>query len=267
MEYSPFMSTFVVLGILIVLTLFGSIAMKTLMEKRRIERARLLVDLHDDLTNMQSALALIPEVYLDTPSKIFILKRLMQLIDQVQETGNISESLSELNQDLSIQLEKALHIKDDSVKRLSQWVKIKDPESAHEIQSLVKFLHKQIIISVKTGLIPRAHGSRVVKNLKVIMHRIILDLNYSLASNYLKTNKLRPALGKLRAALSTTTRGPIKQYLKTQKEQLEKLITQTESKIINSRKKTNKTTANKLATGMDKIQEDDDWDNKKNLYD
>ncbi len=261
------MDTFIVLGVLIALTLIGSLLMKGYLEKRRIERARSLVAIHDDLTNMQNALSLIPEVYLDTPSKIFILKRLMQLIDQVQQTGNVSESLSARNQELSIQLEKTQHIKDDSVKRIGQWVSIKDPESAHEIRSLVKFLHKQIILSVKIGLIPQAHGSRVVKNLTVIMHRIILDLNYSLASQYLKVNKLRPALGKLRMALTAATRSPIKQYLKKQKEQLEKQIKQTESKIVSTRKKINKATANKLANGMDNIQKDGDWGAKKNIYD
>ena len=63
------------------------------------------------------------------------------------------------------------------------------------------------------------------------------------------------------------TRSPIKQYLKTQNEELGKLINETESKINESRKKSAQASANKLAEGMDKINDDDNWENKKNMYD
>jgi len=261
------MTTFVVLGVLILATLVGSIAMKSYLEKRRIERARLLVELHDDLRRMQSALAVVPQVYLDTPTKLFMIKRLMQIIDQVQAAGNETESLTEMHQDLQTQLEATIHAKDDSVERLAKWTKIDNADMAHEIRSLIKYLHGQIVSAVKLGLIPRAHGSRVVKNLKVITYRIGLDLNYTLARHALKLNKHRPALGKLRVALSITLKSPIKQYLKPQKETLEKLIKQTEARIENQSKEKNKATANKLASGVDKIKEDDDLEQKRNLYD
>ncbi len=261
------MVTFIVLGVLILATLVGSIAMKSYMEKRRIERARMLVDLHDDLRRMQNALVVIPQVYIDTPTKLFMIKRLMQLIEQVQGAGNETNSLSALHQDLNTQLEKAINAKDDSVDRLSKWTQIDNADTAHEMKTLIKYLHSQIISAVKAGLIPRAHGSRVVKNLKVMAHRVGLDLNYSLARSALKMNKHRPALGKLRVALSIALKSPIKQYLKPQRELLEKLIKQTEAKIDDTRNKGNQTSVNKLASGVDKINQDEELDNKKNLYD
>jgi hypothetical protein len=261
------MDTLIVLGVLVIITLVGSIAIKTQMEKRRILRARLLVDLHDDLRRMQSALAVIPEVYLDIPTKLFMIKRLMQLVNQVQETGSPSESLTSLHSDLQEQLDKTLEAKDDSAARLAKWTRIDSADAAHEIRILIKYLHGQILSTVKTGLVPRAHGSRVVKNLKIMIHRIALDLNYTMARSYLKANKPRPALGKLRVALGVTLKSPIKQYLKTQHSELEKLIEQTEKKIINQRKQANKTTEDKLAKGLDKMQEEEDRDTKKNIYD
>ena len=261
------MITFIILGALILATLVGGIALKNQLEKRRIERARLLVDLHDDLRRMQSALAVIPHVYLDTPTKLFMIKRLMQIIEQVQEAGNETSGLSDMHQELQNQLESTIQTKDDSVARLAKWTPIDTADLAHEIKSLVKYLHGQIITAVKLGLIPRAHGSRVVKNLKVVTYRIGLDLNYTLARQALKLNKYRPALGKLRVALSIALKSPIKQYLKPQKETLEKLIEQTESKIERQREEKSKATTNKLASGVEKIKVEDDWEQKKNLYD
>jgi hypothetical protein len=261
------MTTFVILGVLILATLVGSLAMKSYLEKRRIERARLLVDLHDDLRRMQSALAVVPQAYLDAPTKLFIIKRLMLIIDQVQEAGNETNHLQELHQDLTNQLTAATQAKDDSIERLGKWTKIDNPDTAHEIKSLIKYLHGQILSSVKLGLISKGHASRVVKNLKVITYRIGLDLNYTLARQALKLNKYRPALGKLRVALSITLKSPIKQHLKSQKETLEKLIAQTEAKIAKIRKEAEKSTVNKLASGVDKIKADDDLEQKKNLYD
>lgn len=256
-----------VIGVLIVLTLVGSIFFKSYIEKKRIERARKLVDLHDDLRRMQNAMGTIPEIYMDTPTKIFIIKRLMQLIDQVEEVGNESDSLSNLRQELESRLEKAMAAKDDSVKRLSQWSKINHPDAAHEVKNLCKYLHGQIISSVKGGLIPRAHGSRVVKNLKMMMHRIALDLNFNLASAALKSGKLRPALGKLRVAKGLVIKSPIKQHLNAQKEQIEKLIESTERRLSQQRKEQASTSVNKLASGVDKMEEEEAWDNKKNIYD
>jgi len=261
------MDMLAVIGVLMVLTLVSSVFLKSYLEKKKIERARMLVDLHDDLRRMQNALAIIPEIYLDIPTKIFMIKRLIQLIDAVEEIGNESQSLNMLKMDLEAQLAKTLQSKDDSVKRLSTWTKIEHPDTAQEIRTLTKFLHKQILSSVKSGLVPRAHGARVVKNLKVVMHRIALDLNYTLATSALKMNKLRPALGKLRVAKGLLTKSPIKQHLKNQKDELDALIEKTERRLVSQRKANAATTENKLASGMDKIQEEEAWDSKKNLYD
>ena len=261
------MDMLAVVGVLIVLTLVSSVFLKTYLDKKKIERARQLVDLHDDLRRMQNALAIIPEVYLDVPTKIFMIKRIIQLIDAVEEVGNESDSLNMLKMDLESQLAKILQTKDDSVKRLSQWTKIEHPDTAHEIRSMTKFLHNQILKCVKSGLVPRAHGARVVKNLKVIMHRIAIDLNFTIAASALKMNKLRPALGKLKVARGLVIKSPIKQHLKKQKEELEALIEKTEKRLIEKRKENAATTSNKLASGMDKIEEEEAWDSKKNIYD
>ena len=261
------MDSMLIFGVLILLTLVTSVFLKSYLEKKRIARAREMVDLHDDLRRMQNAMAIIPDLYLDVPSKIFMIKRIMQLVDKVQEVGNESDSLKMLNQDLQGQLSKILNSKDDSVKRLSQWGKINDPDTAHEIRTVSKFLHGQVLLCVKTSLVPRSHGSRVVKNLKIIMHRVALDLNYNLARNAMKANKLRPALGKLKVAKGLLLKSPIKQHLKTQLAELETLIEKTEKKIVAQRKASSEATANKLSSGMDKIEEEEAWDNKKNIYD
>lgn len=254
-------------GVLMVATLVGSIFLKSYLDKQKIERARQLVDLHDDLRRMQNALAMIPDAYLDVPTKIFMVKRIIQLIDAVQEVGNESEGLNILKMDLEGQLAKILQTKDDSVKRLSQWTKIEHPDTAHEIRTLTKFLHGQILNTVKSGLIPRAHGARVVKNLKVIMYRISVDLNYTLAAAALKMNKLRPALGKLRVVKGLILKSPIKQHLKSQQDQINALIEKTEAKIIQEREANAATTSNKLASGVEKIEEEEAWESKKNIYD
>ncbi len=260
------MDSFVIFGTLITLTLVGSIFLKSYLEKKRIERARELVDLHDDLRRMQNAMAMIPDLYLDIPTKIFMIKRIIQLIEKVQEVGNETEGLTILSQDLEGKLAKTLNSKDDSVKRLSQWGKIDNPDTAHEVRSMAKYLHGQILKCVKSNLVPRAHGARVVKNLKVIMHRIGLDLNYNLAKNALRAKKMRPALGKLKMAKSLLLKSPIKQHLKSQLTELESLISKTEKTLVEARKASAQATANKLSSGMDKMEEDEAWDNKKNLY-
>ncbi len=256
-----------IFGVLILLTLVGSVFLKSYLDKKRIERAREMVTLHDDLRRMQNAMSIIPDIYLDVPTKIFIIKRIMQLVDKVQSISNESESLQMLNQDLQGQLDKVLNSKDDSVKRLSQWGPTNNPDTAHEIRSASKYLHGQILVCVKTNLVPRAHGSRVVKNLKVIMYRIALDLNYNLARSAMKDNKLRPALAKIKTAKSLLLKSPIKQHLKTQLTELESLIDKIEKKIASQRKARSEVSANKLASGMDKIEEDEAWDNKKNFHD
>ena len=261
------MDTMIVLGVLIVLTLVCSVAVKSYLDKKQIERARGLVDLHDDLRRMQNAMAIIPDLYLDTPTKIFIIKRIMQLVLKVQEVGNESDSLKMLHTDLEGQLAKIINSKDDSVKRLSQWAKIENPDAAHEIRTMAKLLHTQILSCVKSGLIPRAHGSRVVKNLKIVMYRISLDLNYNLAQQSMKLKKYRPALGKLRVAKGLIVKSPIKQYLKTQGEQVDALITQVEAKMLAIRKAESKNKPDALSSGMDKIEEEEAWEAKKNDYD
>lgn len=260
------MDSLIIVAVLITITVVGSAFLKSYLDKKRIERARELVDVHDDLRRMQNAMAIIPDLYLDIPTKIFMIKRIIQLVNKVQEIGNESESLKLLSIDLESQLVKIMNSKDDSIKRLSKWGAIEHPDTAHEIRTLTKYLHSQIVSCVKNGLIPRSHGARVVKNLKVVMYRITLDLNYNLARSAMRTNKLRPALGKLKNARAALLKTPIKQHLKTQLEELETLIEKTERKLVAQRKASQAQTANKLSSGMDKIEEEEAWDSKKNIY-
>jgi len=112
------MDSIIVLGTLLLVTLVSSIFIKGYLDKRRIEKAREIVDLHDDLRRMQNAMAVIPSIYLDVPTRIFMLKRTMQLVSKLLEGSSDNHNLNALYQDMESQLEKALTQKDDSVKRL-----------------------------------------------------------------------------------------------------------------------------------------------------
>jgi hypothetical protein len=261
------MDSTLIFAVLIVIVIMGSFFLKSYLDKKRLARAREMVDLHDDLRRMQNAMAIIPDLYLDMPTKVFMIKRIIQLVSKIQQTGNESESLKMQAADLDSQLAEIVKRKDDDVKRLSQWGKIDDPDTAHEIRNMAKYLHSQILVCVKSHLLPRSHGSRVVKNLKIIMHRVALDLNYNIAKNAIRANKLRPALGKLKLARGLLLKSPIKQHLKTQIIDIETLIEKTEKMLVAARKTSTEATANKLASGVDKIDEDDAWDSKKNMYD
>ena len=261
------MDSLIILGTLLVVTLVSSIFIKNYIEKRRIEKARELVDLHDDLRRMQNAMHIIPSVYFDLPTRIFMLKRTMQLIAKVLEYGQENQNLKALYQEMEIQLEKTLEKKDDSVKRLNVRSKVEDPDTAHEIRQMVKFLHEQILKSVKSGLIPKAHGSRVVKNLKIIMQRTVMDMNYNLARSFAANKKLGAALSKFKVTLSLILKSPIKQSLAPFKEDLERTIKKVEERLYEERRKASQASANKLATGVDKIQQEEEWEIKKNYID
>lgn len=261
------MDSLIILGTLLVVTLVSSIFIKNFLEKRRIEKARELVDLHDDLRRMQNAMHVIPVVYFDVPTRIFMLKRTMQLISKILEYGKDNSALNALYQEMEVQLEKTLEQKDDSVKRLNKRSKIEDQDTAHEIRTVVKFLHDQILKSVKGGLIPKAHGSRVVKNLKIIMQRTVIDMNYNMAKQFIQGDKLAAALSKLKVTLSLVLKSPMKQSMAKFKEELERNIQAVEKKLYAERRKASERSANKLATGVDKIKEEEDWESKKNIYD
>lgn len=261
------MDSLIIIGTLMVVTLVSSIFIKNYLEKRRIEKARELVDLHDDLRRMQNAMGGVPSIYFDIPTRIFMLKRTMQLIAKVLEYGQDNQNLNALYQEMEVQLEKTLEQKDDTVKRFNKRSKIDDPDTAHEVRQMVKFLHDQILKSVKSGLIPKAHGSRVVKNLKVVMQRTVIDLNYNISQSLLRNKKLAAALSKLKVTLALVIKSPLKQSLTPLKDELEKTIKQVEKKLFQDRKKTSKTSSNKLSSGMDKIKEEEEWESKKNIYD
>jgi hypothetical protein len=261
------MDSTLIFAALIFILIMASFFIKAYLDTKRLARARKMVDLHDDLRRMQNAMAIIPDLYLDAPTKIFMIKRIIQLIVHIQEIGNESESLKKQTLDLESQMSKIAQSKDNSLERLSQWSKIDDPDTAHEIRNMAKYLHSQILVCVKSHLLPRAHGSNVVKNLKVIMHRVALDLNYNIAKDAIKVNKLGLALGKLKVAKGLLLKSPIKQNLTVQLEALEILIEKIETRLLAARKASSEATVNKLASGVDEIEEQEAWDGKKNMYD
>lgn len=261
------MDSIIVTGALITFVLLGGLFLKGYLDKRRIEKAREMMDLNDDLRRMQNAMAVIPSIYFDVPTRIFMLKRTMQLISKILETNTDHQTLNTLYQEMEIQLDNTLKQKDDSVKRLAKRGKIDNPDTAHEIRTMVKYLHDQIIKSVKNGLIPKAHGSRVVKNLKIIMQRTIIDMNYNMAQGILRTKKLRPALSKFKLTLGLVIKSPLKQYLTPLKDELEKTIAKLENQLSIDRKKSSERSAGQLSSGMNKIQEEENWEVKKNIYD
>lgn len=261
------MDSMIIVGTLLVVTLISSIFIKGYLDKRRIEKAREIVDLNDDLRRMQNAMAVIPNLYFDIPTRVFMLKRTMYLIHKLLELNKDNQNLTNLHEDMEEQLQKTLTLKDDSIKRLGKRGKVEDPDTAHEIRTMVKFLHDQTLKSVKSGLIPKPHGSRVVKNLKIIMQRTVIDMNYNMAQGILRAQKLRPALSKLKLTLGLVIKSPLKQYLTPLKEELENSIKEVEEKLSIERKKSNDRSAGKLASGVDKIKEEEDWETKKNIYD
>lgn len=261
------METMVILGVVLVAALVGSIFIKSYLEKKRIEQARKLVDLHDDLKRMQNAFSIIPEIYIDKPTKVFMIRRLMQLLSQVQEAGNESEGINIQLQELEFELDKVQQKPDDSVKRLGQCSKVSNADTAHEVKMAVKFLHTQMLTSVKSGLIPKSYGARIAKNLQVMASRLGLDLNYNMAKAAIQMKKWRPALGKLRMTKSIILKSPIKQYLEQQKKEVDTLISKTEAKLNETRIQNQANTQNKLAAGVEKIQEEESWEGKKNIYD
>ena len=255
-------------GALLIILVVAALLTKTYLEKRRIEQARLLVDLQDSLRRMQNASSAFPEVYLDKPTKVFIYKRLIQLSQAIAEVDQAEAAgMGAMETDFSSKMEAARNTPDDSVKRLSKWASIPHPDTAHELRRLVQFLHQEVIDSTKSGLIPKAHAKRVIKNLKITASRIPLDLNFSIAKGAFKTKQYRQALGKLRVAQGVIKRSPVRQYLKKQAGQIEELMKKTDEALAIAAEKNKAKTANSLAAGMDKMAEDEQWEQKKNYFD
>ena len=259
-------SSLAIIGILTMATLVVAIFVKSYLDKKRIENAREMVELQDDLRRMQTAMTIIPDLYFDVPTKIFMFKRVMQLASKLQELTGEDASLNMLMGTMQEQLQKVQGSKDNRAARLAQWSKINNPDIAHEARSMIKFLHGQMVISVKNSLIPKALGTRVVANLKIMAPRLAMDLNYNIAQGSLKLKKYRPALGKLRTAKALIHKSNIKQHMKRQQAEIEELIKTTEAHLNAKRKKAQAQNVNKLADGVEDMNEKDQWDQKKNLY-
>lgn len=259
-------SSIAIIGILMMAALVVSIFIKSYLDKKRIANAREMVELQDDLRRMQAAMSIIPDLYFDVPTKIFMFKRVIQLASKLQEFTGEDAKLNILMGTMQEQLQKIQGSKDNRAARLTQWSKINNPDTAHEARSMIKFLHGQMVIAVKSSLIPKALGTRVVANLKIMTPRLAMDLNYNLAQGALKLKKYRPALGKLRVTKTLLLKSNIKQHMKKQLTELDELIKSTETHLNAKRKKAQAQNVNKLADGVEDMNEKDQWDQKKNLY-
>lgn len=261
------MEPIALIGILFIVLVVIALLYRSYREKRRIEQARALVDLQDALRRMESATSALPDVYLDKPTKVFIYKRMLQIIRGINSTdASAGAQLANLEDTYTGKLEAARNSKDDALKRLAQWAQIPNQDAAHEMRRLVKFLHQEVVNATKAGLIPKAHASRVIKNLKIMASRIPLDATYALGRGALKTKKYRPALSKFKIAQGIIKRSPVRKYLAKQNEQLEELIKKTEEKLQIIAEENRAKSGNSLADGMDKMAKDEQWEQKKNYF-
>lgn len=255
------------IGVLFIVIVVVALLYRSYKEKRRIEQARLLVDLQDALRRIQNVQQGLPETYLDKPTKVFIFKRLVQITQNIAEVEKAeAPAMGALEDEFTAKMEAARNSTDNAVKNLSQWVPIPSQDTAHEMRHLVKFLHQEVIKAAKAGFIPKAHAARVIKNLKITATRIPLDLTYELGKAAYKTKKFRPALSKFKVALGMIKRSPVRKHLTKQNKQLEELVKKCEAKLEEIAEANKAKTGNSLAEGMDKMEEDSKWDQKKNYF-
>lgn len=261
------MESIALIGVFLIVVLVVALLYRTYRERRRIEQARLLVDLQDALRRVQNATKVLPDVYLDKPTKVFIYKRLIQITRSIAETEpSESAAMANLEDNFTTHMETARNEKDDSVKRLSKWADIPSKDAAHEMRRSVQFLHQETVSAAKSGLIAKAHAMRVIKNLKVAAARIPLDMTFALGKAAYQTKKYRPALSKFNVAVGIIKRSPVRKYLAKQNEQIEELIKQTEAQLKKIADQNKAKSANSLAEGMDKIEQDSQWEQKKNYF-
>lgn len=256
------------IGILGIIGIVIALLVKTYLEKRRIEQARLIVDLQDSLRRMQNAHKIIPEVYLDKATKLFIHKRMLQITQAILATDNSeSQNLSTFQDELTVQVEQIRNQSDDVIKRLGAWAPVPNQDAAHELKRLTQFLHAEVVRTTKSGDLKKGHALRVIKNLKIIANRIPLDMNFALGRAAAKLNKPRPALSKFKVAQGIIKRSPIKQHLSKQEEQLTKLIKKCELKLERIADEAKAKSGNSLAEGMNEMEEKEKWEQKKNYFD
>ena len=261
------MEPIALVGILFIVVVVVALLYRSYKEKRRIEQARLLVDLQDALRRMQNAIDILPNVYLDKPTKVFIYKRLIHITRSIAETEQTqAAAMASLEDNLTSRMETARGSPDTAVKNLSQWAEIPSQDAAHEMRRLVQFLHQEVIKSAKSGFIPKAHAARVVKNLKITATRVPLDLAYALGKAAYQTKKYRPAMSKFKVAQGMIKRSPVRKHLSNQNGQLEELIKECEAKLKQIAEENKAKSGSSLAEGMDKIEEDSKWDQKKNYF-
>jgi len=261
------MEPMVLVGILFIVVVVVALLFRSYKEKRRIEQARRLVDLQDALRRMQNAINILPNIYLDKPTKVYMFKRLIHISRSIAEAEQSqAAAMAVLEDNLTSQMETTRNSPDTAVKNLSKWAEIPSQDAAHEMRRLVQFLHQEVIKSAKVGFIPKAHAARVIKNLRIVATRVPMDLTYALGKAALQTKKYRPALSKFKVAQGMIKRSPVRKHLTNQNGQLEKLIEKCEAKLKQIAEENKAKSGSSLAEGMDKMEEDSKWDQKKNYF-
>lgn len=256
-----------IIGILFIVMVVVALLYRSYKEKRRIEQARLLVDLQDSLRRLQNAARALPDIYMDKPTKVFLFQRLTQIVNKIAETEQSeAPAMATLETEYASKMEAARSSPDTAVKNLSQWATIPSQDAAHEMRHLVKFFHQEVIKAAKSGAVPKAHAARVIKNLKITATRIPLDLTYALGQAALQTKKYRPALSKFKLAHGMIKRSPVRKHLAKQNSELEELIKKCDAKLQQIADANKAKTGNSLAEGMDKMEEESKWEQKKNYF-
>lgn len=255
-------STLIIAAALIAILIISVIA-KGALEKARIERARRVIDLQDDQRRLQNMLNIMPPPYLDKATRLLIYTELQHLLGLSQKiSGESKESQLE---ELSGLIDKA-RLSPENPQRLSQWVPLTEPDMAQEIRLMLQNLHRIVLRANKESRITRSHAAAVIKNIKIVMYRLPIDLNYGIGSSAERVNQQRKALGKYKVARGAILKSPIAKYLRAQQTELEERIAKLETALELDRKN-RPSTNNSLAEGMDKLAEEEAWETKKQLYD
>lgn len=256
-------STLIIAAALLAILIISVIA-KGALEKARIEKARRLIDLQDDQRRLQNMLSAMPAAYLDKATRLLIYQELIHLLSVNQK---ISGTSTQSQQDEIEGLAEKAKLTPDSPQRLAQWVPLTDPDAAQEIRLMLQNLHRITLRANKESRITRSHAAAVIKNIKIVMYRLPIDLNYGIGNAADKMGQQRKALGKFKVARGAILKSPVAKYLRTQQTELENRISQLETALEIDRKNKAKNTTNSLSEGMDKLAEEEAWETKKQLYD
>lgn len=258
------MTSTLIIAVALIAVLIISVIAKGALEKARIERARRLIDLQDDLRRLQNMLSAMPSPYLDKATRLLIYTELIYLLALTEKMS--STSTQSQRDELEGLMEQA-KLAPENPQRLAQWVPLTDPDVAQEIKLMLQNLHRLTLRANKESRVTRSHAAAVIKNIKIVMYRLPIDLNYGIGNAADKMNQQRKALGKFKVARGAILKSPVAKYLRNQQSELEERIAKLEGVLEVERKSRAKNTSNSLAEGMEKLAEDEAWETKKQIYD